>query len=772
MTANLKFGTKAATLEALAPVVRSARVLPLVRFPVTRWRAEPEAVCDEALARLGRDATLIVRSSCQAEDAREASCAGQFASVDKVSGRGALRRAVDTVVASYGERSAPGDEVLVQPSLSGVVRAGVFFTRDPASGAPYALVQWTEGRDTAAVTAGQAGSTWCRHSRSEVAAPPQLAGVAALIDELEGLFPDVPLDVEFAQDEQGVVLLQARPLVMRASPRDPARHAALVRAVAAKAAEGFAPHPFLHGRRTIYGVMPDWNPAEIIGVRPRPLAFSLYRELITNSTWAYQRDKYGYKNVRSHPLLRDFGGQPYVDVRVSFNSFIPADIEDSLADRLADYYLERLLANPHLHDKVEFEIVFTCYSFDLEAKLDALRQAGFSEADRTTLTESLRRLTNRIINAKSGLWLDDAERIERLGQRRARLYQGATDPVTRIYWLLEDCKRHGTLPFAGLARAGFIAVILLRSLVAEGVVSPQERDRFLNNLDTVSSQLPRDFASLERSVFLAKYGHLRPGTYDILSQRYDEAPDRYFDWNARFPRNHKREPFTLSLPQMREIAKLLRHHGLDHDVIGFFDFLQAGIELRESAKFKFTRNVSDALAFLGDLGERHGFSRDDLSYLTVDTIYELHRSSADIRDVFRRSIAEGREGHERCLSLLLPPLITSERDVWSFCPPPTQPNFVTLGRVRAEVGSLDDPAGLAGRIACVSSADPGFDWIFSRGVAGLVTAYGGANSHMAIRANELGVPAVVGAGEGLYQVWSSAAVLDVDCANRKVEVLR
>ena len=41
--------------------------------------------------------------------------------------------------------------------------------------------------------------------------------------------------------------------------------------------------------------MPDWNPAEIIGRRPTPLALSLYRELITDNIWALQRRDYGYK---------------------------------------------------------------------------------------------------------------------------------------------------------------------------------------------------------------------------------------------------------------------------------------------------------------------------------------------------------------------------------------------------------------------------------------------------------------------------------------------
>ncbi len=47
--------------------------------------------------------------------------------------------------------------------------------------------------------------------------------------------------------------------------------------------------------RSIFGVMPDWNPAEIIGLRPWPLSLSLYRELVTDAIWAYQRDNYGYR---------------------------------------------------------------------------------------------------------------------------------------------------------------------------------------------------------------------------------------------------------------------------------------------------------------------------------------------------------------------------------------------------------------------------------------------------------------------------------------------
>src|SRR5690606_34876830 len=128
--------------------------------------------------------------------------------------------------------------------------------------------------------------------------------------------------------------------------------------------------------------------------------------------------------------------------------------------------------------------------------------------------------------------------------------------------------------------AGFVSVSLLRSLVARGVMTRAESDRFINSLDAVSSQLPRDLAGLSREAFLEKYGHLRPGTYDILSGRYDRDPDLYFDWeNADRQPGHSKPEFRLGLDQMKKIEQLLREHRIEHDVIGFFEFLAAGIEL-------------------------------------------------------------------------------------------------------------------------------------------------------------------------------------------------
>ena len=102
---------------------------------------------------------------------------------------------------------------------------------------------------------------------------------------------------------------------------------------------------------------------------------------MTDCTWAYQRHNYGYRNLRSYPLLLNFGGRPYIDVRVSFNSFIPAKLSDELGERLVNFYLEKLESEPTLHDKVEFEIVEACYTFSTPKRLASLKRAGFSKKD-------------------------------------------------------------------------------------------------------------------------------------------------------------------------------------------------------------------------------------------------------------------------------------------------------------------------------------------------------------------------------------------------------
>lgn len=774
---QVAFATKAETLETLAPLLRSAGILPQARFSASEWRAGRTAVLASIAREPWGSGALIVRSSARDEDGAAGSQAGHYDSVLEVRGPEALARAIDQVIASFGAAGSGDDQFFVQPMLDHVAMAGVAFSRRPGSGDPYYIINYDVGSGrTDRVTAGVGDNLQtfiCLKARLD-ACPSALAPIASLVSELEALLACDALDVEFAIGGDGrLYLLQVRRLAVERQGQVPdAQVDAALADVARKVELLSRPHPYLRGSRAIFGVMPDWNPAEIVGLRPRPLSLSLYRELITDAVWAYQRDNYGYQNLRSFPLLVSFHGLPYIDVRVSFNSFIPRDLPSDLAGRLVNYYTESLLSNPQLHDKVEFDIIFSCYTLDLPQRIRELTAHGFSPGDITELSGALRRLTNRIIHGESALWRRDRQKIDILAQRLPTICEAKIDKISRIYWLLEDCKRYGTLPFAGLARAGFIAVQLLKSFVAVGVLDAADHASFMASVDTVGSRIGHDFAQLPKAEFLARYGHLRPGTYDILSARYDEAPDLYFDWSDKPPPAAERPRFALSIEQLRGLERLIKEHELEIDVLSLMEFIKAGIEGREYSKFVFTRSLSDALSLIRQLGEEYGLSAEDCAYLDYDAIRRLYSESGSVREALLASVAHGRQRHALTRSLVLPPLIASPEDVFAFHLPQSQPNFVTRKSVTAAVASIaDPPESFAGKVLFVPSADPGFDWIFTRGISGFVTQFGGANSHMAIRASELGIPAVIGAGETLYQRWQAAHKLCLDCTNQQVLVI-
>ncbi|GAB1644046.1 PEP-utilizing enzyme [Krasilnikovia sp. MM14-A1259] len=737
-------------------------MLPSVRFTVGQWRADPAATVDRILARAWADGPLVVRSSALAEDTLQASQAGRFHSALGVRGAERLRAAVEAVIDSYDGPCAD-DQVMVQPQLAEPLASGVACSCDPSSGAPYRVLSWVDGAATDTVTGGRGEGvrTWYgvtgRHPRPPLA---HLDGILDLITEVVELTGHDRVEVEFAVTAAGeAVLFQARPLVVQRSEVPVPVHRRLLSTVAERWRERERT-PGVLGSRQLYGVMPDWNPAEIIGLRPRALARSLYRALITDRTWARARARYGYRDLGGTPLMVDFAGMPYIDVRASFTSFVPAVLSDGLAARLVDHYLDVLADRPHLHDKTEFDIVLSCNTFDLRSRVRDLAGQGFTASERSRIHRGLVDLTNRLVRP-DGVWRHDMRRLRRL-------------PTTRtadVGDALRNCVEYGALPFAGLARAGFVGMQLLSGLTAAGVLSEADRAALLNGLGTVAGDIVKDFRTLNRAAFLDRYGHLRPGTYDILSRRYDEQPDRYFDWAALAAGPAEPDGFRPTAAQRRDIAVLLGDAGFRCGPDEMLAFIRDAIRERERAKFEFTRVLSDVLVTAGRIGERHGLDVEDMSHVDVSVLTALRGDHAADAATLAAAAAAGRAEHAGTRSVLLPPLLRTPDDAWGFELPDLVPNFVTQLRVQAPVADIERGDPPAGAIALVSSADPGYDWLFARGIRGLVTAYGGTNSHMAIRAQELGVPAVTGVGEQRFAQYRRAARLDVDCANRLVRVL-
>lgn len=789
--ARFVLGTKADTLARLGRLVSASRVADQVTRTVGDWERDPGGPEREVEQRFG-GRTLIVRSSTTHEDAFSSSNAGGFTSVLGVRVDDGLREAVARVAESYRHAGIDADaqQVLVQPLVEDVVLSGVVLTRTLDHGAPWLVIEYSVGGDTEAVTSGvgeDLRTLFVRRTR-ERGVHPELDRVRPVLDavaEVEGLLGHDALDVEFALDRRDSVhLLQVRPAVTAtlAPRRDDAFETAMEEAHR-RWEELRQPPPWIPGRaRPVLGIMPDWNPAEILGTAPGRLASDLYRRLVMDEVWARQRAEVGYRDVRPSSLLIDLAGRPYVDVRASLASFLPATLDDRLAGRFLEAALERLTARPELHDKVEFSVIPTCIDPDRERWERVLLVEGFVPGEIEALQRGLSDITARILGRVDR----DLAAVDRLAASTDRRLVGVTDPLARAVILLAEATRLGTLPFAHLARAAFVAVSLLRGGLATGLLSDAAVAGFHAGIHTVSQDLAVDATEVARGsatwdAFVARWGHLRPGTYEVTSPRYDADPERFL------------RPLVLGVDGSSGIAAegpelgawaverggflaSIASLGIGLETETLERTLRRAVEGRESAKLAFTRNLSDALEAIADGWAARGLDREILSDAPLALLLPGRDGrTADI-GLVRDRAAEGRARRELAEALPLAPLLTSQGDLDVWIRTADSPNFVGTRSVVATTVELADRTGdsvdLRGHVVLATRADPGYDWIFGHGIKGLITMFGGANSHMAIRAAEHGLPAAIGVGEQRYRVLRSAREIELDPRGRTIRVLR
>lgn len=810
--ARFVLGTKAESLERLAPLLVTGIVGDLLKISAGDWHHRSRQVLAEVKAAFP-GVRIIVRSSSHQEDGWTHSAAGAFESVAGVDSRvdSSVAAAINKVFDSYGASAAEaahavtnGDEarmphVLIQEMVADVRMAGVVMSRSPQTQAPYYVISFdseTTRTDTVTGGIGEIRTVFLQRDSAggiSRALAGSLAGeLRAVINttrEIETLVGHDSIDIEFAVDGDGAVhVLQVRPLVIRPvalAPDDGEVAEALAEAQARIGHQSARAQPFVLGERTVWSVMSDWNPAEIIGPKPRRLAHSLYRHLITDEVWAAQRAANGYRDVRPCPLLVNILGHPYVDVRASFNSFVPASLDTGLATRLVDHYVSRLRQGPTRHDKIEFEIAYTCLAFDHEQRVTELTAAGFSREELVALKDGLRLVTRRSVRSCA----EDLARLANGEDRISRILNSALEPLERCRALLQETRRFGTPLFANLARSGFVAASFLRSLVSAGVAEQAAVDGLLRGVRTVSTDLQRDAWRVSRGALsfdslVRRYGHLRPGTYDLCSVSYAEAAEEYLRpmVDAARPIEEKSEFDSFAAAYGEEIQERLDSLGLELSTDDLLSFIRAAIEGREFGKFVFTRGLSAALDAIAEFAAGYGLSRRQVAHVALPDLLQLSgQAGSRIRMTLDRLVEAGQAEFALLQAVHLPGFIGDPRDLVFFEQEQATANFVTNKKIRGGLVELSSDTritgetGLTGKVALITNADPGFDWLFGRQIAGLITMYGGANSHMAVRAAEFSLPAAIGVGVATYEQLrpepGASRVVELDCGARRVRVV-
>lgn len=787
--AKFILGTKAQTLRNLKKILKHSRVEDQFCFDVKSWKENSKAIISN-IQKEFCNVHLIIRSSAISEDGFFESKAGMFESVLNVPGdnSGEINKAIKKVIGSYPDNNSY-NQVLVQPMLKNVLVSGVAFTRTLQGGAPYYSINYDDlTGSTESITSGTSINDKkiiiSRHPSKKLKnIPKNLSNLIPAIKEIETLLNYDSLDIEFAITKRyGIHILQVRPMTIQSSmsSENDNLYYDLLGKCEMLYDENSQPSPFILGNKQLYGVMPDWNPAEIIGTKPNILSVSLYNDLILNDIWAKQRAEYGYKDVRPKSLLVNFAGHPYIDIRASFNSFVPKDLKDNIAKKLVNFSLNWLEEHPELHDKVEFDVIPTCYDLNFDKwEKRLIANGGLSKNEVLQIKLGLLKITNDAIKRND----IDFKAIEILENRLQKIKKAKMPPLQKALLLLEDAKLYGTLPFAHLARSAFVAISLIRSGVSTNLLTKNESDDFLNSIETVSHEFTKDCINCSQSKiswknFVNKYGHLRPGTYDINSLSYISNPELYLKPAVIQANKNKLTKVNPWIKFNKKFYDALLDSGINATPDQINKFFKTAIEGREYSKFAFTKNLSLALDEIVLWAKSHGIEKDIIANISIEDLKMLSKGLIPICS-FKEWLSNRANENIRFKDIIkfieLPPLISSKNDFYQFLYPDCQPNYIGNNKISAQIINLENvhapKESVAGKIVLIPQADPGYDWLFGRNISGLITMYGGANSHMAIRSAEFGLPAAIGVGETLYRKLSNSSKLELNPEERIIRCL-
>ena len=720
---------------------------------------------------------IIIRSSNKFEDSKKYSLAGNFLSIGNINPKNTIEthNSILKVIKSYKKYQNDENELLIQDYITGIKMSGVATSCDLKEYSPYTTINYSLEDNTSDITSGNKNyKTFVALRKTKIEKKYNIfKNIINLLENLILKFKNEFIEIEFAIDKKNnLYLFQVRPIIKKIKKSIDVNFAKknLIR-LKKKIIKLQRKHHNLLGKSTAFGVMPDWNPAEIIGTKPKPLALSLYQELITDHVWSLHRKDYGFRDLSSNHLMTSFFGMPYIDVRVDFNSWIPSNLNENLATKLVEYYLFRFKKNPELHDKTEFEILFTCLTASTNKKLSQLRKFGFKKYEINEIKKSLKTINeNAFIQYRNNVY-----DIEKLKIKQHQILKSNMYSIDKIYWLIEDCKKFGTYPFAGLARCGFIAIDILNSFVEEKILSKEDREIFLQNIDTVASHIQVDSYQLNKKEFVNKHGHIRPNTYEITSKNYRDGYNEYFT-DKKKPIKIKNKKFELSNIQIIKISKFIKINQLNTDHKKLMLFIKNSISNREYSKYIFTKSIDGIFEILKKIGKRNSIVVKDLSYIKIQTILDLYYNltTKNIKNSLINEINTNKKEFIKSVFFKLPEIIYSPKDIYNFLENETKINFIgsSVALGKPYLIKNNEKFDLKNKIVCIESADPGYDFIFSQKIAGLVTQFGGVNSHMAIRCAELSIPAAIGVGQNKFINIFNSKVIRLDCVTSKIDLIK
>ena len=774
---NFKFISKAQTLKNLKKISKQKFEIPkFIFFSKKEYKKNKNIFFKKIKSNIKNH--IIFRSSARDEDKSNGSNAGKYSSYSiKYFDEKKIEFYINKITNDFTNNK---DEILVQEFINKPDLCGVIFTADIDTDAPYYIINYDSSGKSNLITSGQKNITektlFIFKDYKNI--PKKFSKLIKIVKYLEKITNNKRLDVEFIIKRQKIYILQVRPLKKTKKLDTKKFYNSLIN-IKRKISKFKIDKDNLHGKGTAFSNMSDWNPAEMIGAKAKKLSISLYQELITDSVWSKQRSDYFYLDVHPNKLMIDFAGCPYVNLKTDFNSFLPKKINSVTASKLLNYFIKTIKNNPNLHDKIEFTLIPTCYSLLKNTTI----KKKISITEYKKYIEELRALTNKILDLKNGPFKKDIELIKKHEKIILNKKIKNSNYVNNIYFLINECKDIGTRPFAGIARTAFIATSLLNDLKKLKLIDNSELINFYSSIKSVTKNLNKDLRLLNKNIsykknFLLKYGHLRPSTYSISSKNYKEGFKEYFKHSELNLENFNSNNKKLFKNKLK-IDKLLKKNKLKLNFQNLIKISEEAIYMREYSKYLFTKYLDLVFKNLINLSKKININRKDLEYISIKTILESYNnlSIEKLENILKDEIKKSKKMFSITRAIRLPEVIKDENDVFIFEQITKSGNFITEKSVTSKkyfLKNLNEKnifKNCNKKIVIIENADPGYDFLFNFNISGLVTKYGGANSHMAIRCSELNIPAVIGVGEKKFDELNKYQIININCLSKNIEGL-